>query len=71
MRCDLCLSLVDRIRQKLDSDPFEFSRHAVGQSIRRHVSVREMREAIANGAIIENYPEDKYWPSYLKQYCND
>ncbi len=59
------MSLIDGIRQKLESDRFEFSRHAVDQSIRLHVSVREIREAIASGEIIEEYPEDKYWPSYL------
>jgi hypothetical protein len=57
--------LINEIRQKPESDRFEFSRHTVDQSIRRHVSVQEMREAIANGEVIEEYPEDKYWPSYL------
>ena len=59
------MPLVDGIRQKLASNRFEFSRHAVDQSIRRHISVREIREAIASGEIIEEYQEDKYWPSYL------
>jgi hypothetical protein len=59
------MSLIDEIRQKLASDRFEFSKHAVDQSIRRHVSLQEIREAVANGEIIEEYPEDKYWPSYL------
>jgi hypothetical protein len=59
------MPLIDRIRQKLESDRFEFSRHAVDQSIRRHVSVREIREVISSGEIIEEYPEDKYWPSNL------
>jgi len=59
------MALIDGIRQKLESDRFEFSRHAVDKSIRRSISVREIREAIASGEIIEEYPEDKYWPSYL------
>jgi hypothetical protein len=59
------MALIDGIRQKLGSDRFELSRHAVDQSIRRNVSVREIREAIGSGEIIEEYPEDKYWPSYL------
>jgi hypothetical protein len=59
------MSLIDGIRQKLASDQFVFSRHAVEQSIRRHVSVREKREAIASGEIIDEYLEDKHWPSYL------
>jgi len=44
---------------------FEFSQHAVDQSIIRHVAVRELREAIAGGEGIEFYPEDKYGPSCL------
>jgi hypothetical protein len=59
------MSLTGQIRQKLEADRFEFSRHAVGQGIRRNVSVQEIRESMANGEIIEEYPEDKYWPSYL------
>ena len=59
------MSLVDEIRQKVESDQFEFSRHAVDQSLRRRISVQEVREVIANGEMIEEYPEDKYWPSYL------
>ncbi|MEJ5312680.1 MAG: DUF4258 domain-containing protein [Anaerolineae bacterium] len=38
---------------------FEFPRHAVDQSIIRHISVQELREAIRNGVIIEDYPDDK------------
>ena len=59
------MPLVDEIRRKIEVEQFEFSKHAVDQSIRRLISVQEVREAIANGEIIEEYPEDKYWPSYL------
>ena len=59
------MPLVDDLRQKIETDRFELSRHAVDQSILRHIGLREVREAIANGEIIEEYPEDKYWPSYL------
>jgi hypothetical protein len=59
------MSLIDDLRRKIETDQFELSRHAVDQSILRHIGLRELREAIANGEIIEEYPEDKYWPSYL------
>jgi hypothetical protein len=59
------MPLIDDLRQKFEADQFEFSRHAVDQSIRRRIGVREVREAIADGEIIEEYPKDKYWPSYL------
>ncbi|MEX1261763.1 MAG: DUF4258 domain-containing protein [Balneolaceae bacterium] len=54
------------IQLKVIHDLFEFSRHAVDQSIMRNISVTEVREAINNNAkIIENYPNDKYGPSCL------
>lgn len=57
--------MIEQIRAKVQAGQFEFSKHAVDQSILRQVSVQEVREAIANGEIIENYPEDKYGPSCL------
>ena len=44
---------------------FEFSQHATDQSILRHISVQELREVIAVGEVIEDYPNDKYGPSCL------
>jgi hypothetical protein len=59
------MPLVDDLCQKIEADQFEFSKHAVNQGILRRTKVQEVREAVANGEIIEEYPEDKYWPSYL------
>ncbi|MEA5507177.1 hypothetical protein VB735_29600 [Halotia wernerae UHCC 0503] len=42
-------SLIEEIRQKISHEQFEFSKHAVDQSILRQVQVKEIREAIANG----------------------
>ena len=42
---------------------FEFSRHALAQTLRRRISVQEIREAVAGGQVIEDYPADKYGPS--------
>lgn len=53
------------IREKIASGDFEFSQHAVDQSIRRRISVQELREAIAVGEVIEDYPDDRYGPSCL------
>ena len=58
-------SMLDEIRRKIVAGQFEFSRHAVNQSIIRHIGVQELREAIRNGVIIEDYPDDKYGPSCL------
>ena len=57
--------MIDEIRRRVERGDFEFSQHAVDQAIIRHISVRELREAITGGEVIEVYPEDKYGPSCL------
>ncbi|CAN5535784.1 DUF4258 domain-containing protein [soil metagenome] len=57
--------MIDEIRAKIAAGTFEFSKHAVDQSLSRHISVQDLREAIETGEIIEDYPNDKYGPSYL------
>ena len=59
------MATINDIRAKIARGQFEFSQHAVDQSIVRHISVQELREAIAVGEIIEDYPTDKYGPSCL------
>ncbi|MBN1781257.1 DUF4258 domain-containing protein [bacterium] len=53
------------IRNKIERDEFEFSKHATDQSVLRNIRVEEVRQAIHRGEIIEDYPEDKYGPSCL------
>lgn len=57
--------LVEQIRVKVMAGEFEFTRHALDQSILRRIIVKDMREAIQNAEVIENYPDDKYGPSCL------
>ena len=57
--------MIDEIRSKITEGQFEYSKHAVDQSILRHIAVQEVREAIITAEIIENYPNDKYGPSCL------
>ena len=59
------MTLIDEIRVKFAQDQFEFSKHAVDQTILRNIAVQEIREAIETGEVIEDYPEDKYGPSCL------
>ena len=59
------MSLIEEIREKIAKARFEFSKHAVDQVILRGISVQEVREAIASGEVIEDYPDDKYGPSCL------
>lgn len=58
-------TLLEDIRHKVTSEEFEFSKHAVDQSILRRIRVEEIKEAIATGQVIEDYPNDKYGPSCL------
>lgn len=57
--------MIQDIQSKVQQGQFEFSKHAVDQSILRRISVKEMREAIASSQVIEDYPDDKYGPSCL------
>ena len=59
------MALIEEIQRKNQADQFEFSKHATDQSIIRHISLAELRQAIENGEIIEDYPDDKYGPSCL------
>jgi hypothetical protein len=57
--------VIQEIRAKVARNQFEFSQHAVDQSILRRISVGELREAVASAEIIEDYPDDKFGPSCL------
>jgi len=57
--------MISDIQTKITEGLFEFSNHAVDQSILRHISVEEIREAFSNGEIIEDYPDDNRGPSCL------
>jgi hypothetical protein len=57
--------MIDAIRAKINDGLFEFSKHAVDQSILRNISVGDVMESVENGTIIEDYPNDKYGPSCL------
>lgn len=57
---------LDEIQAKILRREYEFSKHAVDQSIIRDISVTEIEEVIASSTeVIEDYPEDKYGPSCL------
>ena len=46
--------MIEEIRKKIAQSQFEFTQHATDQSILRRISVREVRDAIANGEVIED-----------------
>lgn len=57
--------MIDEIRRKIERGQYEFAKHAVDQSIIRKVTLAQMRQAVMNAEIIEDYPDDKYGPSCL------
>lgn len=60
------MALLDDIREKIAARQYEFSKHAVDQTIIRGISVAELEQAISpRSEVIEDYPEDKYGPSCL------
>jgi len=56
---------IKELHEKFVKGDFEFSKHAVDQTIIREISVHEIQDAIKSGEIIEDYPDDKYGPSIL------
>jgi len=60
------MALLNDIRAKIAARQYEFSKHAVDQTVIRHIGVVELEQAIANRSeLIEDYPDDKYGPSCL------
>ena len=43
------ISLLEEIRQKIEAEQFEFSKHATDQSLLRRIQVQEIREIIQQG----------------------
>jgi hypothetical protein len=53
------------IQDKIRKGKYSFSDHAVKRMIKRSINRHEIEEAILGGEIIEEYPDDKYFPSCL------
>lgn len=53
------MAFLDEIRRKIEACEYEFSKHAVDQTIIRRISVRDVREVFTNAEVIEDYPDDK------------
>jgi hypothetical protein len=60
------MAMFEEIQTKISRRQYEFSKHAVDQSIIREISVAEVEEAISGRSeVAEDYPDDKYGPSCL------
>lgn len=57
--------MIEELRSKFRQNLFELTKHAVDRTILRNITLDEIREAVANGIVIEDYPNDKYGPSCL------
>ncbi|PQP34771.1 hypothetical protein C6A37_06030 [Desulfobacteraceae bacterium SEEP-SAG9] len=56
---------MDIIKEKIKSDSYRFTIHAIERCVERIIAPREIEQAILTGEIIENYPEDKYGATCL------
>ncbi len=56
---------INDIQSKIKSKQYSFSDHAVKRMIKRAIYRYEVEDAINQGEIIEEYPDDKYSPSCL------
>ena len=57
--------IIKPIQDKIIESEYRISDHAVKQMIKRSITRLEIEEAVINGEIIEEYPDDKYSPSCL------
>jgi hypothetical protein len=57
--------MIDDLRRKFAQQEYEYSLHAVDQSLLKRITRREIEEAVASAQVIEDYPTDKYGPSCL------
>ena len=55
----------DHIRQSVLRGPLFFTRHGHEEALEEDISVTEIREALINGMILEDYPEHRRGPCCL------
>jgi len=56
---------IDEIQVRIRKGGYRISDHAIKRMIQRSIERFEIEQAIVNGEIIEEYPQDKYSPSCL------
>jgi hypothetical protein len=65
LNADEAKILCARIAALVGERQFEFSKHAVDQTILREITTAEIRQVLSDPEVLENYPSDKYGPSCL------
>ena len=67
---------IEQIRELCSSSKIEVTQHMLERMAQRHISFSHVKEAVMNGEIIEEYPNDFPYPSclllgiYNKKSCN-
>jgi len=56
---------LEALRRAFALHEYLLTAHASDRAVWRGISSREMEEAILDGEVIEDYPDDKYGPSCL------
>lgn len=56
---------IDEVRTAIRNGKYRLTVHAIVRSKERGITIQDMEEAILGGEIIEEYPDDKPFPSCL------
>ena len=56
---------IGAIREAIRARNYVFSAHASDRAAKRAIRAAQIEAAIANGEVIEDYPDDKYGPSCM------
>ncbi len=57
--------ICDLLQDAIKEGHIEWQRHALEKMMERGISRKAVKEVLLNGEIIENYPDDKPYPSAL------
>jgi len=57
--------MIEKIKIKIINGQYKLSRHAQKRCDERNICLEDMLMVVSHGRIIEKYPEDKPYPSYL------
>lgn len=57
--------MIERIKELAKKEAIEFTHHARTQMYKRKIGSTEVKQSLLNGEIIEEYRDDKPYPSFL------
>ncbi|MCY4528353.1 MAG: DUF4258 domain-containing protein [Chloroflexi bacterium] len=58
------MKTLEQIRRQLMDGEFDFSHHAFRRTVERNISEKEIQEAGVGAIVVEEYPDDKYGPTW-------